>query len=1461
MKKVKLVGAALIIGVLMANLTPLVTSSLVSRASANVVTVTSDLDTGAGTLRQVLFDAVSIPTEDTLIQFDVSVTHIDLATPLSVINNPSFAVTIDGGNAVTINNDGDFPDPVFQIGSAADNSTNNIIKNLTITNAINAVTIYGDNNRVENLIITGPTDESSCLGEIGIAVGERSDGAPIGTVLTGNEITCYRKGILAINADHLTISQNEIRENNADTSISFIGDEHLCYTSGIEIQGAATSENGDMHNHINNNIIELNGAVFDPDSATGCGSSDFLSAGIIVTDNNPSAAAEYVDISNNILRNNYGSGIILEHAIKTLVQDNRIYKNGTGTFDDDAGNGVDIMCNRDSEVGSQGNLIYRNTIYSNADNGVAVSYSCVDPNSQAGDLLPGSNAKNAIWENSIYSNGRTSSGSHLDTDGIGIDLTADDIESAGHSTQNPYIDANDTDDVDEGGNDVVNTPIITSAEYDVISGVWTVEGTVDLDTASGAVIEMFEVDCSGDTNGFFVANCDADANSLDHPDAQYGYGEGRKFLGRITLAEERASNDWTMLIPVDAGFGGGLLTSTLTVMAAADSSCVKISGFVESDAYLNEDEETPFSFACSTSEFGENFRAQVTENFGILNSFVGFSSVPQGGVQSYLVSFSNTGSADFDDLIFSVDLPVGATYTDGTCYAVIDIDESTQTPCEIVDGEVIFDGGSFVLPVGMSVFVHFEADIDEDADLGEVTTTTSVLTDPEVAVIDSVSTFEIIAATEGGASNLLICTDSDAADASPDATFTIDSDAHTNEAYVTTVHTATFENADPTSGNSEFEWRWMLNGNQVSTGSGTTVEPEDIALTEGDHIVTHVVTDCDGDMDIDVANITATAGAVDTTIVLSKTMAPDTGLQNGDLVTVDITAKSGTDSNPITNLTLDDNFTGLSTTVPVCNFAIDTWPTSSSDECSVTSSGEIEITLPDDGLLATQTLFIRYIASVSGSVGTYTNAVSYVESTPDLDATPSTATTQHTIVASEEACSGSETVNAEFTINGSATADDTFVADLPDDFTFTNANTDGDGDITYHWFVNSELQSAETGNSIELALSEATVVTLVKTDCNGSTDSDELSITFAENTLTHGPFTVLKRTADGKDKYALSDSTVDYEVVITNTDADLAHIYDLTDPIPEAFLATVNVTDAEGGVNASEDRQVIVKDIPIAAAGTAIVKYTLTLEDKNDFPLDGYDLDASAKKTEDDLYFDSVNEASLTTTGNSHSSSNAILGSPNKKFVSLGEDGEIIVELEADKAVVNGSGDDFALFLVDNHVDDADKANEDRKVSVSQDGTRFVRVSSSDNAYDISRTNLSWIKFIKIEDTSDSVAAKAPGTDIEAVCMLNVGVPVGATAQVVSGDTSHQADNEVYIDVTKAFDHPLKQSDCTEEELVVLNDPLPLIKEARTLELPVITPLPTPPAVQLPKTGPEVAAIGIGVMGLMVCVMRRLKRK
>jgi uncharacterized repeat protein (TIGR01451 family) len=115
------------------------------------------------------------------------------------------------------------------------------------------------------------------------------------------------------------------------------------------------------------------------------------------------------------------------------------------------------------------------------------------------------------------------------------------------------------------------------------------------------------------------------------------------------------------------------------------------------------------------------------------------------------------------------------------------------------------------------------------------------------------------------------------------------------------------------------------------------------------------------------------------------------------------------------------------------------------------------------------------------------------------------------------------------------------------------------------------------------------------------------------------------------------------------------------------------------------------------------------------------------------------------------------LGAADNKFISLGKNGSVVLSFNS--YVIDVPGNDIAVYEITNGR--PSYPEERAKVEVSQDGSTWMLVGTAsglDNgtgisSFDFSPTGLSWIKFIKISDTTDFTIhdATADGYDLDAV--------------------------------------------------------------------------------------------------------------
>ena len=118
--------------------------------------------------------------------------------------------------------------------------------------------------------------------------------------------------------------------------------------------------------------------------------------------------------------------------------------------------------------------------------------------------------------------------------------------------------------------------------------------------------------------------------------------------------------------------------------------------------------------------------------------------------------------------------------------------------------------------------------------------------------------------------------------------------------------------------------------------------------------------------------------------------------------------------------------------------------------------------------------------------------------------------------------------------------------------------------------------------------------------------------------------------------------------------------------------------------------------------------------------------------------------------------------------MSLGEDGDLTFDVSsrragASKLIVDGDGNDFCVLELDT-TEDGDSLGERYTVEVSQttrnaDFESVGRSGSNSNCFDIEDADMTWARYIRLIDNSSSVAGQAPGVDVDAVCLLNLGIP------------------------------------------------------------------------------------------------------
>ncbi len=430
--------------------------------------------------------------------------------------------------------------------------------------------------------------------------------------------------------------------------------------------------------------------------------------------------------------------------------------------------------------------------------------------------------------------------------------------------------------------------------------------------------------------------------------------------------------------------------------------------------------------------------------------------------------------------------------------------------------------------------------------------------------------------------------------------------------------------------------------------------------------------------------------------------------------------------------------------------------------------------------------------------------------------------------------------------------------------------------ITMTYTARVPVNAATT--TAQSVTNSTTIAGTRSTDAVALSQTDTAVLTVNPNTGSNGgntnvPVVSLSKRADNNvtssdralEKIYKPGDTVNYTLSLLNSGAVAATGVTLQD-VFHSMLKSMTINALPTGATQSLTSTMFNFgniNVPTGTTPTTVT-YHGTIADKSSFDLDLFDLKENSNPARDDDFYaskDSDIEDDIGNSNNSHKRAEDILGAPDDRFVSLGSDGEMTINLGT-KVIVNGSGDDFALRTINNSVDDTDQSGEDLKVSVSQDGTTFKTInprSTDEYRYDLSKAKMSWIRYIRLTDESSSVKAKAPGVDIDAICLLNIGVQLPNRVNMTIGTQSAFATEYVTVDVTKVFSKKPSIDNCSEPAPTpVIQQELPPPPPAPLPPAPVYVPAPTPPA--LPKTGAEPLVL-ISVVSSLAWVFTTRKKK
>lgn len=518
-------------------------------ANANTYTVTNTNDSGSGSLRQAVLDCVNNQAgAPHTIQFQIPDTDpgYDAATGVwTIVYTEEGLPALNGGN-ITIDGTSqtDFAGDTNPLGPevclngsnrtveiciSIHNSSGNLIKGLIINEFLYGIQIYGESsqdNKIIGCYIGCNYDGTERKGNVnGIEiisganqnqVGDIGDGN--GNLLSGNEY-----GGLRLSDSHHNLVINNL------VGVNRTGTEELHNYDGITIEGAAaynqiggssadsmnvTSGNvaygvdifgvGCIGNVVRGNYIgtDITGAYAIPNTY-----------GLLCDDrSNHNIVGGYLPGQGNLISGNTAFGAYFYNNGTSYMQliGNKIGTDITGTYAIPNETGVHI------DGASYANLVDSNLISGNLANGITLFgiYSDINviinnligtditgenplPNGNQGILITQNAANNTIGgspetANIIAYNGRN---------GIKIESThaVHNLFSCNsiHSNGNYGIEifpedgynTNDEGDVDEGPNDMLNSPVITNITYN--GNEATITGNIDVQSPTTTKIEIY----------------------------------------------------------------------------------------------------------------------------------------------------------------------------------------------------------------------------------------------------------------------------------------------------------------------------------------------------------------------------------------------------------------------------------------------------------------------------------------------------------------------------------------------------------------------------------------------------------------------------------------------------------------------------------------------------------------------------------------------------------------------------------------------------------------------------------------------------------------------------------------------------------------------------------------------------------------------------------------------------------
>lgn len=271
------------------------------------------------------------------------------------------------------------------------------------------------------------------------------------------------------------------------------------------------------------------------------------------------------------------------------------------------------------------------------------------------------------------------------------------------------------------------------------------------------------------------------------------------------------------------------------------------------------------------------------------------------------------------------------------------------------------------------------------------------------------------------------------------------------------------------------------------------------------------------------------------------------------------------------------------------------------------------------------------------------------------------------------------------------------------------------------------------------------------------------------------------------DVIATFGDTVEYTVIIDN-DSGAAITVDLEDTIPDGMENLVVTDDGGASTDNSTSSLLSLDDITIANNTSETVVYTLDIEGSSSFDPGDFGLDEDADWDESDFWAEDVDDEDIETRDNDYDDEDDATEEPDEEFVSLGEEGEIFLEMGDDKIIVG----DFIVIELDHSCDDNDISDEEYIVEVSptDDEDDYEEVDDgldNEEVLDVTDSGYEWARYVRIIDDSGDTAASAPGVDIDAVGAINLGVLIENTV-TMTGDATGSDSVQLPVDISDLFD-------------------------------------------------------------------------